>query len=195
MAPYARCHSMREIPTEHYSPLSLLRFAELLSRPLWNLHSAVSHWWPCLVSLSLMHLTTTLLCCRWSQPFTVSLSFPKHFFDNKSLSGLVYGFDNFSFPPRLYGRLHTLHNRVLESSNVESSLALHYSYSSKMDLSGSFCFALWQHIATSVRPWGTSNHLLVNLLILASIASTVVEWISGVAWGALGLSWTVGTTL
>ena len=65
-----------------------------------------------------------------------------------------------------------------ESSNIESSLALPQLYSSKMDFSGSLRFALRQYIATSVRPGGTPNYLLVNLLILASIASTIVEQVS-----------------
>ena len=65
-----------------------------------------------------------------------------------------------------------------ESSNMESNLALPHLYSSTIDLSGSFSFAFQQYIATSLRAEGTPNHLLVNLLILASIASAVVEQIS-----------------
>ena len=61
---------------------------------------------------------------------------------------------------------------------MESNLALPHLYYSTLDLSGSFSFAFRKYIATSVRPGGTPNHLLVNLLILASIASTVVERIS-----------------
>ena len=51
-------------------------------------------------------------------------------------------------------------------------------YSSYLDFSKSLNFALRQYIATSVGPGDTPNHIVVNLLILASIASTVVEQIS-----------------
>ena len=58
---------------------------------------------------------------------------------------------------------------------MESNLALPHLYSSMTDLSWSFSFAFWQYIATSVRPGSTPKHLLVNLLISASIAPTVVS--------------------
>ena len=65
-----------------------------------------------------------------------------------------------------------------EFSNTESDLALPHLYSYTIDLSGNFSFAFRLYITTSLRPGGTLNHLLVNLLILASIASTVLEQIS-----------------
>ena len=64
-----------------------------------------------------------------------------------------------------------------ESSNIEKSLFLPHLYSSRMDFRGSLSFALRQCIAPSVRPRGAPK-LLVNLLISASIALTLVEQIS-----------------
>ena len=65
-----------------------------------------------------------------------------------------------------------------EPFNIESNLALPYLYYSKIDLCGSLRFAFRQYITTSEIIVDTPNHLLVNLLILASIASTDVEKIS-----------------
>ena len=139
------------------SPLSLLRLLDCFLNPsrifiepyLINNHVSflfpVCFWSP--------------LSCRWPHPFGVSLSFPNHFFNLKPFFGLVYGSTTFYFLPVFMVICTVFTTRSAESSNIESSLALSHLYSSKMDFSGSFSFALRQYIATSVRHEGTSNHL------------------------------------
>ena len=109
MVPCARSHSMWGIiPT---SPVSLLRLLDCFLNPsgsfielyLINDHGS------CLFRFCLW----PLLCYRWPQLFAVTLNLPNHKFNITALSGLIYGFNNFSFPTRFYGRLYCLHKRVL----------------------------------------------------------------------------------